>query len=113
MSKTLKRVRPKDFDVKALLMAAREGRLYVDEREKKVSRDDVVKEVRAYVEHIRPFVCKQYRSSIDELWETIFDTDVLMDMLLPKPKARLCRKFDKYSVMRSVRALKNTLRCWP
>ena len=104
--KKLTRVRPEDFDVEALMAAAREGRLYVDERKQEVSKEQVITEVRAYVGRIKVFVTKNYSSSIDELWEDVFRSDVLMKVLLPKPKARKCKVFDKYGVMRIVGVLR-------
>lgn len=104
--KKLTRVRPEDFNVEALMAAAREGRLYVDERKQEVSKEQVIKEVRAYVGRIRVFVTNTYSSSIDELWEDVFRSDVLMKVLLPKPKARKCTVFDKYGVMRIVGVLR-------
>ena len=106
MRKNLKRVRPEDFDVKMLMAAAREGRLYVDEREKKVSRDDVVKEVRAYVERIRVFVTAKYASVIDGLWEQIIMDDDFISFFTPGRKARKCRTFDKYNVIRVIGILR-------
>ena len=71
MKISLKQVRPEDFDVETLMAAAREGRLYVDETEKTVSKEQVKREVRAYVARIKVFVTPKFRSSIDELWEKI------------------------------------------
>ena len=88
------------------MAAAREGGLYVDERKQEVSKEQVITEVRAYVGRIKVFVTNTYSSSIDELWEDIFQSDVLMNVLLPKPKARKCKVFDKYGVMRIVAVLR-------
>ena len=88
------------------MAAAREGRLYVDERKQKVSEEQVITEVRAYVGRIKVFVTNAYGSSIDELWEDIFRCDELMDLLMPKTKARKCKVFDKYGVMRIVGVLR-------
>lgn len=104
--KKLKQVRPEDFDVEALMAAAREGRLYVDEKKKTVNKEQVKRDVRAYVARISPLVTRRYRSTIDELWDEIFGNDVLMDLMMPKPKARKCRDFDKYGVMRIVGVLR-------
>ena len=105
MSK-MKQVRPEDFDVEALMAAAREGRLYVDEKKKIVNKELVKRDVRAYVARISPIVTRRYRSTIDELWDEILNDDVLMDMMMPKPRARKCRDFDKYGVMRIVGVLR-------
>ena len=74
MKKSLKQVRPEDFDVEALLAAAQEGRLYVDESKKEVSRDIIIREVRAYVGRIQTLVTKEFSSSLEDLWEQILST---------------------------------------
>ena len=102
----LKQVRPEDFDVEVLLAAAREGRLYIDECKSEVNKELVKTKVRAYVQRINVFVIRNYSSSIDELWEEIFRCDVLMEILMPKPKAKKCKDFDKYGVMRIVGVLR-------
>lgn len=104
--KEFKQVRPEDFDVKLLLAAAREGRLYVDESRKTVSKEEVTKNVLAYVERIREFVASGFRSSIDELWENILACDEFVVFLTPSNKARKCRVFDKYSVIRIIGVLR-------
>lgn len=104
--KNLKQVCPEHFDMKALLVAAREGRLYVDENKKEVSRDIIIKEVRAYVARIQELVTKEFRSSIDDLWEQILSTEGFLQLLTPSCKARKCREFNKYSVMRIICVLR-------
>lgn len=104
--KKLKQVRPEDFDVELLLAAAREGRLYVDETRNEVSKEEVVKEVRAYVQRIKVYVTKAFRSSIDNLWEQILATDDFVTFLTPGSKAKKCRLFDKYNVMRIIGVLR-------
>ena len=106
MKKSLKQVRPEDFDVKALMVAAREGRLYVDESKKEVSRDIVIKEVRAYVGRIKVLVTKEFTPSIDALWEQILSTEEFIVFLTPCSKAKKCREFDKYNVMRIIGVLR-------
>ena len=102
MKKNLEQVRPEDFDVEVLMAAAREGRLYVDKSKKEVSRDIVIKEVRAYVGRIKMFVTKEFRSSIDDLWEQIFSTEEFVVFLTPSSKSKKCQEFNKYSVMRII-----------
>ena len=106
MKESLKRVRPEDFDVKVLLAAAREGRLYVDEIKKEVSRDIVIKEVRAYIGRIKVLVTKEFRLSIDDLWEQILSTEEFVVLLTPSSKAKKCRNFNKYGVMRIIGILR-------
>ena len=104
--KKYRRVRPEDFNVEALLAAAREGRLYVDESKKEVIRDIIIKEVRAYVERIKVLVTKEFSSSIDDIWEQILSMEDFMQLLTPSRKAKKCRKFNKYSVMRIIGVLR-------
>ena len=104
--KNLKQVRPEDFDVELLMVAAREGRLFVDEAKSTVSKEEVKREVRAYVARIRAFVTPKFRSSIDELWEQILACDDFIEFLMPGGKSRKCRKFNKYNVMRIIGVLR-------
>ena len=106
MKKSLKQVRPEDFNVKKLMAAAREGRLYVDESKKEVCRGIVIEEVRAYVGRIKVLVTKEFSSSIDDLWEQILSTEVFLQLLTPSCKAKKCREFNKYSVMRIIGVLR-------
>ena len=101
----LKRISIDEYSVAQLKKFIAEGRLYLDERVA-VSRETVKNEVRAYVARIRMFVTPKFRSSVDELWEEIFESIPLMDVLMPKPKARKCKSFDKYGVMRIVGVLR-------
>ena len=104
--KKLRRVSPEDFDVEALMAAAREGRLYVDEKQCVVSREVVKGKVRAYVARISVFATQKFSSSVDELWETVLDNDEFLEFLMPGPKAKKCRTFNKYGVMRIVGVLR-------
>lgn len=104
--KKYKRVRPEDFDAELLLAAAREGRLYVDETRNEVSKEEVIIEVRAYVQRIKVFVTKAFSSSIDDLWEQILSNDDFVTFLTPGCKAKKCRVFDKYNVMRIIGVLR-------
>ena len=104
--KKLKQVRPEDFDVEALLMAAREGRLYVDECKSEVSKEEVINNVRAHVARIKVFATPRCCSLVDELWEQILATKEFVEFLTPGSKARMCRDFDKYNVMRIIGVLR-------
>ena len=88
------------------MVAAREGRLYVDEKRSEVGKEELLKEVRAYVQRIRVFVTKEFSSSIDDLWEQILANDEFVTFLTPSCKARKCRMFNKYSVMRIIGVLR-------
>lgn len=102
----LKQVRPENFDVEALMLAAREGRLYIDESSREVSTDCVKSDVRTYVERIRALVTPKYASVIDELWEQILTDDDFISFFTPGRKARKCRTFDKYNVIRVIGILR-------
>ena len=86
--------------------AAREGRLYVDESKKKVNKQQIIREVRAYVARIGGLVTKEFSSSIDDLWEQILSTDEFVALLTPSSKAKKCREFNKYNVMRIICVLR-------
>ena len=92
--------------MEVLLAAAREGRLYVDENKKKISREIIIKEVRAYVGRIKVLVTKEFSSSIDELWDQILSKEEFVVLLTPSCKAKKCREFNKYSVMRIIGVLR-------
>ncbi len=103
---SFKQVRPEDFDVEKLLVAAREGRLYVDENDNTVNKEQIIGEVRAYIERIKAFVTNKYSPSVDKLWEQILATDDFSQYLMPGTKARKCRVFNKYNVMRIIGVLR-------
>ena len=104
--KQFRQVRPEDFDVELLMAAAREGRLYVDETKHEVNREEIKIEVRAYVQRIKVFVTKPYMSKVDDLWEQILTSDDFVTFLTPGSKAKKCKVFDKYSVMRIIGVLR-------
>lgn len=102
----LKQVRPEDFDAKVLLAAAREGKLYIDESEKQVCKEQLKRNVRAYVGRIKVFSTPRYCLSVDGIWEQILNKDEFIAFLTPGSKARACRDFDKYNVMRIIGVLR-------
>lgn len=66
----------------------------------------MIEEVRAYVQRIKVLATPNYRSLVDELWEHILTTDEFVDFLTPGTKAKKCRVFDKYKVMRIIGVLR-------
>ena len=104
--KQFRQVRPEDFDVELLMAAAREGKLYVDETRPEGSREGILVEVRAYERRIKMFVTKPYISKVDDLWEQILTSDDFVTFLTPGSKAKKCKVFDKYSVMRIIGVLR-------
>ena len=103
---SFKQVRPEDFDVEKLLAASREGRLYVDVKKNTVNKEQIIKEVRTYIERINAFATNKYCSSVDKLWEQILAMDNISDYLMPGTKARKFRAFNKYNVMRIIGVLR-------
>lgn len=100
-------VRPEDFDVQVLFDAAREGYDSVTIKfPKPVDKDEVRKEVRAYISRIRCYVTQEFQATIDALWKAILDSDDFMSILLPNSRARICKTFNKYSVMRIIGVLR-------
>lgn len=106
MTKNIVKVRPEDFDVEALYAASREGRLFLFEKNDSEDRDGVRGEVRVYIERIRVYVTKEYQATIDALWKAILDSDDFISILLPNRRARICKTFNKYSVMRIIGVLR-------
>ena len=103
--RNLKQIRPEDVNVELIMVAAREGRLYLEEDEKTVS-DEVVKEsVRTYVERIRGCVTSKYQETIDVIWEEILRTNDFLVLLKPSTKARDGRDVNTYNVMRIIGVL--------
>ena len=103
----LRQVRPEGFDVERLWAAAREGRLFIDEERKPSNRKEVSRAVLAYVGRIRRFATRDFKASVDSLWEEILCCDIFEEYLLPKSKARKCKDFDKYNLVRIVGVLRN------
>ncbi len=104
--KRFRRVLPEDFDVEMLLAAAREGRLYIDESSKQVSKEQVIVEVREYVSRIRELATREYTPLVDSLWEKILANNDFVDYFMPGTKARKCQLFNKYNVMRIIGVLR-------
>ena len=103
--KQLRKVRPEDFDVQALLTATQEGRLYIEEV-KEDYKENIEEEVRAYVDQIRMFATSEFSPYIDDIWGQILACEEFIDFLAPGPKARKFRKFNKYNVMRIIGVLR-------
>lgn len=109
-NKKRRKVCPQDFSDKmeVLLCAAEEGRLFIEEKETGIpSRSQIIEDVRAYVSQIRYCATRQYCDVIDEVWEEIFNHEEFVKMLLPGPKTRRCREFNKYGVMRIIGVLRS------
>lgn len=89
-----------------ILKAAQEGRLYVA-MSPNASEDEVKNQVRSYVSRIREMATQAWLTRVDNLWERVFGHPELMAMLMPKRRARKCREFDKYGVMRLVGVMRS------
>lgn len=91
-----------------VLAAAREGRLLIKPKERKTpQRDEVIERVRAYVRQIDGLARPHWAGRVGMVWEAIFKDVVFVDMLMPGPKMRKFREFNKYSVMRIVGMLRS------
>jgi hypothetical protein len=104
--KKYKQVRPEDVDVEALITAAQEGRLYIDECSDGVSKEQVIEKVRAYVQRIKLFATPKFCLLVDDIWEQILAIDEFVTFLTPSSKAKLCRDFNKYNLMRIIGVLR-------
>ena len=91
-----------------VLVAAREGRLMIEPKERKMPRrEDVIASVRSYVSQIDWLAQPRWAGRVSRVWEAIFDEKDFVDLLMPGPKMRKCRDFNKYSVMRMVGVLRS------
>ena len=97
MLNKLKEVRPEDFDVEMLEAASREGRLFVAEQGA-VNPEQVINNVRAYVQSLKPIVTPKFKSSVDDLWEDIFSCEELLESIMPTSKDKKCREMSKRGV---------------
>lgn len=104
--KKYRKVSPDDFDAELLMAAAREGRLYIDVSCDDVKEDILIDNVRAYVRRINPLVTPIFRVKIDDVWAEILACRDFVELLAPGPKAKKCREFNKYSVMRIICVLR-------
>lgn len=87
------------------LTAIDEGRVRIEIPEDSVSRHAVINNVRAYVARIEGIAAKKYRDSIKCIWDNLLETDNVADMMMPSVRARKCREFDKYNVVRVIGVL--------
>lgn len=99
-------VRPEDLYNEEILLAAQEGRLFIDLTAGSLDRETINKNIRAYVHRIDSLATRKFSASIDVLWDAIFRHDGLMAVMMPKSRARKCRDFDKYGVMRIIGILR-------
>lgn len=91
-----------------VLAAARDGRLLIKPKELMMPRrEEVVESVRAYVRQIDRLAQPHWAGRVGMVWEAIFDEAEFVDMLMPGPKMRKFRDFNKYSVMRLVGVLRS------
>ena len=100
------RVRPEDLYNEQTILAAQEGRLFIDLKTDTIDRETINNNVQAYVHRIDSLVTRRFSASIDALWDAIFRHDGLMAVMKPKPRARKCRDFDKYGVARIIGILR-------
>ena len=105
MGKSRKVVREDLKHMDLFLTAIDEGRVRIEIPEDSVSRHAVINNVRAYVARIEGIVAKKYRDSIKCLWDRLLETDNVADMMMPSARARKCREFDKYNVVRVIGVL--------
>ncbi len=97
----LLKVHPEDFDVKTLLAAAREGRLYIEETDIEAARrrqlEHCQSEAMNYVSSIDEYVAPEWKPYIKELWTTILN-DALFTPQLMLQKGRNQGQLNKYLI---------------
>ncbi len=102
----LRQVHPEDFDVEALMTAAREGRLYVYEGRKSVGEQQVLNDVRTYVGRIEGCATARFRNVVSDIWNQILGSDDFVQLLKPGMRARDGRSFNTYNLMRIIGVLR-------
>lgn len=103
---TIERKLPvKGITAEEVLALWQEGRLYIKE-EKEIDKNKIKENILAYVSQIRPFATHEFRTHTDEIWQQILTSKEFMDYLMPSPKARKFRDFNKYNVMRLIGVLR-------
>lgn len=102
MAQKFRQVTPEEFKTQldSLMEAAAQGKLYVDVSVNECSTADVMPKVGQYVAQVDEQATPKWCSKISALWTLILSDPIFQQMLMPKPKARKFRDFDKYSVMR-------------
>lgn len=106
MALKLTKVSPKDINMQLLMTAACEGRLFIADGGQPSSKAETISEARAYVQRIKTFVTPHYKHHVDDIWEEIFSHSEFVELLLPGSKARKCKTFDKYNMMRLIGVLR-------
>ena len=74
-------VRPEDLYNEQTILAAQEGRLFIDLKTDTIDRETINNNERAYVHRIDSLVTRRFSASIDALWDAIFRHDGLMSVL--------------------------------
>lgn len=102
MAKKQKKVSPEDLKKRLAFFekAAAQGKLYVDASFNEISEEEVSLHVKEYVSQVDELATSKWRSKIAALWQKIISDPDFLQMLMPTPKARKCRDFNKYAVMR-------------
>lgn len=97
--KKLTKVRPEDFDVEMLLAAAREGRLFLEEKSE--SAEETLarcrQEALAYVKPIEAFASDEWAPYIYKVWEAIVCEDAFATNLVIK-KGRMRGQLNRYFI---------------
>ena len=100
------KVPPEELYTTEIYQAACNGWLIIKYPDNHHDSSAIINKVQAYVLRIEPFVTTHYKSLIVTLWTEICQSEELNAMLIPKSKARKCKDFDKYSVVRIIGVLR-------
>lgn len=93
-----------DFENIAMLkQLAREGKVRIlVEAADSITKTTLLNNVRAYIARAVEMVAPKYRATISVLWDRLLEIDELTDTMMPDPRARKCKEFNKYAVMRVI-----------
>lgn len=101
-----KRVLPGDYTEEQVLQLFRAGELCI-KPSLEYNFEEVVNNVREYVNHINSLVTPRFRSSVDALWDDIFHCEDLRPLLMPGSKNSKCADYNKVGVKGIICVLKN------
>lgn len=102
----IKKFLPQDYTEEQALQYFRAGKLRI-EPSLEYNLEEVINNVREYVNRINSLVTQRFRSSIDALWDDIFHCEDLHPLLMPGSKNSKCAELNKVGVKGIICVLKN------
>ena len=102
---SFRRLLPKDFDVELLKQLTEEGRVFI-EMPRTTDKDAYKKEVLDYVVSIAEFASEAWQKDVNDLWQTIVETECFRSCLTMQ-KGASAGHMNRYAVTNIVCRLQN------